>query len=1287
MKGKKLTTILLIATLMISTLTVAVSVQGLPVYHGMAGGTIQVTSITPVTELDESAFDAEPETLVLDDVVFDAQSGPVIIDGKISALTGTVWPDTAYIEIGVRPKATKDERNSGVYMIFYSLDADNYYVHLQDYTGHGHSLGFSVAKNLAPFTYKITLTPTGDIGGTAELELKDKNGAVVGTNIDVPYGYSSTWEEGVEGPLDEDFSEAYLFYSIVADRRGVAGETYSATVGAITTNKVCPVADAGGPYSGSVRVPIIFDGSGSSDDGTIESYAWDFGDGATGTGIKPSHKYSSKGTYTVKLTVTDDDLLTDIDTTTVSVVAASGFSADNIDITNDNDEALGDAGEKGHTIILEGDSGSVASGYEVLVYWDKIQDWDGKKGFLNKTDAESDGGFTVWFKVPEAPVGDHYLWFEATDQEGKVSKTFEVLSDCDISTASGLEGSKIYVDLWGFAKNKEVAILFVEKGDGNYPASFDTFDFTPVPDENLEEGVELDEDDYDGTLVNEMIVPGTFVLKIIKEGVEYTFEDHDSDGKLYSEYGENCGSINYVTGEWSIDLGDTDATEEGKFYANYVYFIDNTARFYVITSTGVTDELGSWEDRRITIPDDALPAGKADKQYYVVGMDGKNNGAYDDFRIGATITLSTDEGDVGDKVEVSGEGFPAKDSTHTYELKCEIWRNDAKVEDVHIIDSKGEGTGDDVTDGDGEFEFDIIIPQVEKKDDDYEIRVFTTKDGETVEAFADFEVTGLAEVSTEPSFGPQGSSITVYGENFQNIKDSKVEITLVKDGVKKADIKDNVKLDSDGSFEVRVTVPTENDGTYKIKVEDIADEDDGAFYIEDTVDFRIGTIMVLLSKDESVVGDMIVLTGNGFEENGEWNATFGDIAIFSEEQADGAGLLRANDVTPQFFVPQVQPGEYIITVWDVDAEITVETEFTVTEYTVLDFELYEAPNEFNVTIEGWNWPEVVDGLNEADVIEFVIWNETDDWEMDVIQYGDHVDDPLKNPEDRDQKAAALNSTGFLNDAWWVVPVKDTLSKGTYWINATIETETDQEYFMQLEFVIGDVHVYAAPRKAIFRIGDTVSFKIQHTFGNDAAQKIKDGDIKVYDPDGDLYWDTDPLTKWSKVETWYESTTSSQVANSNPMILLDDAPLGTWTYKWRDDEGETIKEGTFNVEASEAEIIGKQIDDLNQAISELTDDITGVTEAITGVQSNVQSAIQAANAAVEAANAAVDAVNAVAGVAGDAAEAADRAAEAAGKAQDAAGGLTTLVYGAIGASLVAALAAIVSLMQISKRIAG
>jgi PKD repeat protein len=51
----------------------------------------------------------------------------------------------------------------------------------------------------------------------------------------------------------------------------------------------------------------VFSSVGSSDaDGTVESYAWSFGDGSTGTGASPSHTYAEEGTYPVKLTVTDD---------------------------------------------------------------------------------------------------------------------------------------------------------------------------------------------------------------------------------------------------------------------------------------------------------------------------------------------------------------------------------------------------------------------------------------------------------------------------------------------------------------------------------------------------------------------------------------------------------------------------------------------------------------------------------------------------------------------------------------------------------------------------------------------------------------------------------------------------------------------------------------------------------------------------------------------------------------------------------------------------------------------
>ncbi len=65
---------------------------------------------------------------------------------------------------------------------------------------------------------------------------------------------------------------------------------------------------------------MSFDGTGSSDgDGTIVSYAWDFGDTGTGTGASPTHTYATAGLYTVSLTVTDDGGLTDTATTTADI--------------------------------------------------------------------------------------------------------------------------------------------------------------------------------------------------------------------------------------------------------------------------------------------------------------------------------------------------------------------------------------------------------------------------------------------------------------------------------------------------------------------------------------------------------------------------------------------------------------------------------------------------------------------------------------------------------------------------------------------------------------------------------------------------------------------------------------------------------------------------------------------------------------------------------------------------------------------------------------------------------
>jgi len=69
-----------------------------------------------------------------------------------------------------------------------------------------------------------------------------------------------------------------------------------------------PVASAtASPASGPAPLAVSFNGTASSDpDGTIVSYAWNFGDGATGSGATSSHTYNSAGNYSATLTVTDN---------------------------------------------------------------------------------------------------------------------------------------------------------------------------------------------------------------------------------------------------------------------------------------------------------------------------------------------------------------------------------------------------------------------------------------------------------------------------------------------------------------------------------------------------------------------------------------------------------------------------------------------------------------------------------------------------------------------------------------------------------------------------------------------------------------------------------------------------------------------------------------------------------------------------------------------------------------------------------------------------------------------
>ena len=177
--------------------------------------------------------------------------------------------------------------------------------------------GCGGAGNPAILSIKLTATPVislagGTYGGPQTVTITDATpGAVIYYTAanNVPAAIYS-------GPITVAISETLAAEALAPGYAYSAGTTATYVIEA-------PIANAGGPYSGIEGVAVNFNGSASSSPaGTTLTYAWNFGDGATGTGVSPAHTYTAWGTYTAALTVTDSNNVTN--TATAQVIVPNG---------------------------------------------------------------------------------------------------------------------------------------------------------------------------------------------------------------------------------------------------------------------------------------------------------------------------------------------------------------------------------------------------------------------------------------------------------------------------------------------------------------------------------------------------------------------------------------------------------------------------------------------------------------------------------------------------------------------------------------------------------------------------------------------------------------------------------------------------------------------------------------------------------------------------------------------------------------------------------------------------
>jgi len=236
---------------------------------------------------------------------------------------------------------------------------------------------------------------------------------------------------------------------------------------------------------------------------------------------------------------------------------------------------------------------------------------------------------------------------------------------------------------------------------------------------------------------------------------------------------------------------------------------------------------------------------------------------------GEDIDLLSKEGEIGDKIDIEGDGFEA-DTTYR------IYFSSDKADDGDDIDTEVtayESTGIKWTNADGEFSTTFTVPgkltDGEHEEDvhggDYYIYVTYHRTTSILDV-AKFTVIG-GGIEIDPETGQVGTEIEISGKRFGISQ----EITIEYDGNSVGIASGDKETDDEGMFICTIVIPESTSGDHIITaIDESGNEPEVSFSVKPKI---------TLDPTSGAPGEVIKISGTGFNDRDHITITFDDYRI------------------------------------------------------------------------------------------------------------------------------------------------------------------------------------------------------------------------------------------------------------------------------------------------------------------------------------------------------------------------------------------------------------------------